>query len=157
MATVLGHDDGDVSAAELEFFIQQCFGLGIPEPYAPRVAVAVRRGTPALRKYSTEKTGSTTVTETPAGPRDVVDAYRARLKLAAGFMEKHIGHDTSFRSVAEFQGKANDAGEIPAGGRDLAIVRQLAAASHWACSRVGRHCHDHGEQVPDWAKGVADG
>jgi superfamily II DNA or RNA helicase len=157
LATVLGHDDGDVSVAELDFFIQQCLALGIPEPFAPRVVVAVRRGAPALRKYSGEKAASATVTEAPAGPREVVDAYRARLKLAAGFMEKHIGHDTTFRGVAEFQGRANDAGEIPAGGRDLATARQLAAASHWACGCVRRHCHDHGEQVPDWAKGVGDG
>jgi len=157
LATVLGHDDGDVSAAELEFFIQQCLGLGIPEPYAPRVAVAVRRGTPAMRKYSDEKAGTATATETPAGPREVVDAYRARLKLAAGFMEKHIRHDTTFRNVAEFQGRANDAGEIPAGGRDLANARQLEAASRWASGCVRRHCHTHGEQVPEWAKGIGDG
>lgn len=157
LATVLGHDDGDVSAPELDFFIQQCLSLGIPEPFAPRVAVAVRRGAPALRKYSTEKTASVTVTETPAGPREVVDAYRAQLKLAAGFMEKHIRHDTSFRNVAEFQGRANDAGEIPAGGRDLATARQLAAASRWARGCVRHHCHTHGEQVPEWAKGVDDG
>jgi superfamily II DNA or RNA helicase len=157
MATVLGHDDGDVSAAELEFFIQQCLGLGIPEPYAPRVAVAVRRGAPAQRKYSGEKTAGVTATEAPASPREVVDAYRARLKLAAGFMEKHIRHDASFRGVAEFQGRANDAGEIPAGGRDLATARQLAAASRWACGCVRRHCHAHGEQAPEWANGVGDG
>lgn len=156
-ATVLGHDDGDVSAAELDFFIQQCLGLGIPEPYAPRVAVAVRRGTPALRKYSSGKAATATEPEVPAGPRELVDAYRAKLKLAAGFMEKHIGHDASFRSVAEFQGKVNDAGEIPVGGRDLASVRQLATASRWACGCVRRHCQTHEEQVPAWAKGIADG
>jgi superfamily II DNA or RNA helicase len=157
LATVLGHDDGDVSAPELDFFIQQCLSLGIPEPFAPRVAVAVRRGAPALRKYSAEKPAGVTATETPAGPREVVDAYRAQLKLAAGFMEKHIRHDTTFRNVAEFQGRANDSGEIPAGGRDLATARQLAAASRWARGCVRRHCHTHGEQVPEWAKGVGDG
>jgi hypothetical protein len=156
-ATVLGHDDGDVSVAELEFFIQQCLGLGIPEPFAPKVAVAVRRGAPALRKYSTDKAATATAAAVPASPRELVDAYRAKLKLAAGFMEKHIGHETSLRSVAEFQGKINDAGEIPTGGRDLATVRQLATASRWACGRVRRHCQDHGEQVPAWADGVADG
>lgn len=121
------------------------------------MAVAVRRGAPALRKYSVEKTASAIATEAPAGPREMVDAYRTRLKLAAGFMEKHIGHDTSFRCVAEFQGRANDAGEIPAGGRDLATTRQLAAASRWACGCIRRHCHAHGEQVPEWANGIGDG
>ena len=51
-------------------------------------------------------------------------------------MEKHIRHDPAFRNVGEFQGKVNDAGQIPNGGRDLASVR---ATGHRVqlCMRAG--------------------
>lgn len=151
-ATVLGHDDGHVTAPELDHYIRECRALTIPEPFAPRVAVLARRGAPVFRKYAPPDTPPPE--PRPASPRDLSDTYRARLQRAAGFMEKHIGHDSGFRSVGEFQGKANDAGEIPQGGRDLATVRQLSAASGWACTRVRVHCREHGEPVPQWAEGI---
>jgi len=154
-ATVLGHDDGHVTTPELNHYIRECKTLMIPEPYAPRVAVLARRGAPVFRKYSEPETSEPEAE--PASPRDLSDTYRARLQKAAGFMEKHIGHDGTFSSVGQFQMKVNSAGKIPAGGRDLASIRQLSAASAWACEQVRDHCSLHDEQVPLWAQGVDNG
>lgn len=148
-ATVLGHEDGDVTAIELANSVELCNRLLIPEPFAPRVAVAVRQGPPVRRKYSEDTTESA---ETPAGPRDIVETYRARMRQAAGWMEKHIGHDDRFDSVSVFQVKANEAGNIIQGGRDHATARQLATAADWMAKSVREHCYDQGEQVPAWAE-----
>jgi hypothetical protein len=148
-ATVLGYEDGDVTAFELANSITLCSQLHIPEPFAPRVAVAVRQGPPARRKYSEEKAQAA---EAPVGPRDIVETYRAKLRQAAGWMEKHIGHDDRYLSVAMFQSKANDAGNIPRGGRDQASARQLATVAAWMVAQVREHCQHHGEQVPGWAE-----
>lgn len=149
-ATVLGHEDGHVPRPELDHYIRECRSLTIPEPFAPRVAVLVRRGTPPVRRYSGPGTPAPPE-ETPASPRDLSDTYRSRLDKAAGFMEKHIRHEVAFRNVGEFQGKINDAGGIPKGGRDLASVRQIATASRWACEQIRKHCEARGEPVPAWA------
>jgi superfamily II DNA or RNA helicase len=151
-ATVLGHEDGHVPVLELEHYIRECKTLAIPEPFAVRVAVIARRGHPAFRKYAKPEP-EPEPEPVPANPRDLSDTYRARLQKAAGFMEKHIGHDSRYRSVGEFQGRVNDAGSIPAGGRDLASLRQLATASDWACLQVRQHCEDRGEMIPLWARG----
>lgn len=148
-ATVLGHEDGDVTALELANSVELCNRLLIPEPFAPRVAVAVRQGPPVRRKYSEEKAEPS---EQPAGPRDIVETYRAKLRQAAGWMEKHIGHDDRFASVSVFQAAANQAGSIPMGGRDQATARQLATAADWMAARVREHCLDHNEQVPAWTE-----
>ena len=66
-------------------------------------------------------------------------------------MERHIRHVGRYRNVGEFQAKINDAGHIPTGGRDLASIRQLAAASSWACKQIREHCRARGESVPLWA------
>jgi superfamily II DNA or RNA helicase len=149
-ATVLGHEDGDVPAPELRYFIEQCAGIGIPETYAPRVAVVTRRGRPATRTYATEKPVPTVVTE--VNPRDIVQSYRAILRQAAGWMEKHIGHDSRYTTVGVFQGRANDAGGIPSGGRDQASMRQLATVADWMTARIREHCRDYGEKVPAFAE-----
>ena len=72
-------------------------------------------------------------------------------------MEKHIGHDTQFGSVGEFQYKVNQSAGIPKGGRDLATARQLATAAGYACARVREHCEaaDH-PPAPPWATGGED-
>ncbi len=153
---MLGHEDGDVLAPELRYFVEQCNGIGIPETYAPRVAVVTRRGRPAMRTYSTEQPSATapaaTATVTQANPRDIVQAYRATLKQAAGWMEKHVGHDSRFTTVGVFQGRANDAGGIPTGGRDQATTRQLATVADWMTARIREHCRTHGETVPGFAE-----
>jgi superfamily II DNA or RNA helicase len=158
-ATVLGHEDGHVPVAELDHWIRELRKLVIPEPFAPKIAVLVRRsGGTMFRGTGEPDTAATPVpTQQPASPRDLSDTYRARLRKAAGFMEKHIGHDAGFRTVGEFQGKVNDAAGIPSGGRDLATVRQLSTASSWACAHVRRHCETHGERAPDWAEGMNRG
>jgi superfamily II DNA or RNA helicase len=156
-ATVLGHADGHVPVLELNHYIEECRKLVIPEPFAPKIAVLVRRsgGGTVFPTYS--QPVAAPPEPQPANPRDLSDTYRARLKKAAGFMEKHIGHDGTFRTVAEFQGKVNDAAGIPKRGRDLATVRQLSTASGWACAWVRRHCEAHGEPLPDWAEGISHG
>lgn len=151
-ATVLGHEDGHVPALELDHYIRECNALVIPEPFAPRVAVLARRGAPAFRKYSKPEQ-EPDAEPVSANPRDLSDTYRARISKAAGFMEKHIGHEARFRSVGEFQGKINDAGGIPQGGRPGASLREIAAASDWACQQISQHCEDRGEPVPVWARG----
>lgn len=154
-ATVLGQADGHVPVLELNHYIEECRRLVIPEPFAPKIAVLVRRSGGGANFATYGRTATAAPPETqPASPRDLSDTYRTRLKKAAGFMEKHIGHDKNFRTVAEFQGKVNDAAGIPKGGRDLATVRQLSTGSSWACACVRRHCAAHGEQVPDWAEGI---
>jgi superfamily II DNA or RNA helicase len=158
-ATVLGHEDGHVPLPELTHFIAECRKLIIPEPFAPKIAVLVRRsGGGGVFATATGAQPSAAVPEPrPANPRDLSDTYRARLKKAAGFMKEHVGHDKSFRNVAEFQGRVNDAGGIPPGGRDLATLRQLSTAAAWACSCVRLHCEARGELVPEWAEGINRG
>ena len=65
-ATVLGHEDGDVTVTELGYYIPECGKLGIPESYAPRVAVIARRGAPGFTKYSKPKAEGPT--SRPASP-----------------------------------------------------------------------------------------
>ena len=154
-ATVLGHADGHVPTPELDQYISVCKSLVIPEPFAPRVAVAVRRSSEAVRK-SSEPEAHAGPTVTPASPRDLSDSYRERLRLAAGFMEKHIRHDLDFRSVGEFQGRVNGSAGIPQSGRDLASVRQLATASNWACQKIREHCDHCGETAPLWARAAGN-
>lgn len=156
-ATVLGHLDGHVPIAELDPVIAECRRLSIPEPFAPPIAVLIRRS-----GGSTARPSGVTATATaprpqpepePANPRDLSDTYRARLRTAAGFMQKHIRHDATFRSVEDFQAKINGSAGIRPGGRDQARVQQLSAASRWAASAVRHHCETHGEVVPEWAGG----
>jgi superfamily II DNA or RNA helicase len=146
-ATVLGHEDGEVDAPELFHWIEQCNNLLIPETYAPRVAVASRRR-PILRRYVKPE-----ASESPAGPRDIVQAHRAILRQAAGWMEKHIGHDSRYSNVGVFQGQANDAGGISTGGRDHATPEQLSMAADWMRARVREHCSNNNEPTPAFAKG----
>jgi superfamily II DNA or RNA helicase len=154
-ATVLGHEDGHVPLLELNHYIAECRKLVIPEPFAPKIAVLVRRsgGGDSLHAYR-PPAAAVPPERQQASPRDLSDTYRARLKKAAGFMEKHIGHDGNFRTVMEFQGRVNGAANIPTGGRDLASVRQLSTASAWACAAVRHHCESRSEPVPEWAEGI---
>lgn len=147
--TVLGQPDGDLEQPELSYYIEECNRVLIPETYALRVGVLARQGPPATRTYSKEEPP----VAKPANPRDVVDMYRAKLRQASGWMERHIGHEARFPTVGVFQGKANDAGEIPAGGRDQATAQQLALAASWMCARIREHCEANEEQVPEFAAG----
>ena len=159
-ATVLGHEDGHVPLLELNQAVEQCRQLVIPEPFAPKVAVLVRRATGGIGLRADAGPAAAAAQQPeprPASPRDLSDTYRDRLKKAAGYMQQHIRHDGTFSTVTEFQGKANAAGGIPKGGRDLATIRQLATASAWACTLVRRHCEVHGEAAPEWTEGINRG
>lgn len=164
-ATVLTQTDGDVSAIELARTITQCQEVGIPETYAPRVAVISRRYTPPLRVYSTDEqgtapeslVGTTTVvlaepvvTTAPADPRSLNRAHRSRITRAAGWMHEHLDHDSRYSHVGEFQSLANRAADIPRGGRDQASTDQLNAVADWMMARITEHCQAHNEPMPSW-------
>jgi len=53
-ASVLNQDDGDVEADELALVTDQCRDVGIPDTFAPRVAVVSRRHRPKVQVYSTD-------------------------------------------------------------------------------------------------------
>jgi superfamily II DNA or RNA helicase len=165
-ATVLTQEDGNVLADELARYIVQCKEVGIPETYAPRVAVVSRRYRPPLRVYTANEqssepgasatTSSSTVkmaTTTPADPRSLNLAHRARLAKAAGWMIDHIDHDLRYASVGVFQAQANEAANVPRGGRDQASGAQLQAAAEWMMARIIEHCEAHNETVPSWTDG----
>ncbi len=174
-ATVLTQDDGHVPATELAQVITHCKSVGIPETYAPRVAVVSRRYRPPVRVYATDS--ETDRQDTPEGaqhppaegdragqtvtikadPRSLNHAHRARLAKAAGWMSEHIDHDTRYPHVASFQAKANQAAGIRAGGRDHATVQQMIQMANWMMARITEHCRRHGEPVPSWAEEGDDG
>lgn len=154
-ATVLGHEDGEVPAAELDLYVTECRGIGIPETYAPRVAVVSRRRRPPLRTYAQAEPAASTVVTIEADPRTLNLAHRAQLDKAAAWMSYHVRHDDRWQTVGAFQGQANDAARppIPQGGRDHATSKQLAACAEWMRARVVEHCQAHKEWVPSWANG----
>lgn len=153
-ANVLGHEDGEVPAAELNQVIPILRDLQIDETYAPRFVVAARRYRPPLRTYTIQEEPTATapsVTEVN-DPRTINRIHRAKLKQAAGWMEKHIGHDSRFETVKHFQWQANQAAGIPSGGRDHASSAQLMACADWMCARIVEHCQAQEEQAPSWAR-----
>jgi superfamily II DNA or RNA helicase len=167
-ATVLTQDDGHVPAGELAQVIRQCKDVGIPETYAPRVAVVSRRYRPPLRVYAQDaespvgegniagrdrEAAGPLVTVQGADPRSLNLAHRARVKKAAGWMAEHIGHDTRYPHIASFQAKANEAVGVAPGGRDHATAGQMIEMADWMMARITEHCRRHSEPVPSWAEG----
>jgi hypothetical protein len=154
-ASVLNQDDGDVEADELALVIDQCREVGIPEPYAPRVAVVSRRHRPKVRVYSKADDSDPqqpTVTMTPADPRSLNVARRARVQLAAKFIAAHIDHEDRFDTVGMFQGRANRFSGVRAGHRDRASAEQLARMEAWMLDRIREHCETHHEDLPTWVR-----
>lgn len=165
-ATVLTQADGDVPAAELALTIAACSQVGIPETYAPRVAVVSRRYRPPLRVYSPEDettaagtaaAGGTSiavsepvVSAAQADPRSLNRAHRARVTRAASWMHEHLDHDQRYDHIGSFQNLANQAAGIPRGGRDHATTAQLTAVADWMIVRIIEHCQTHDEPVPSW-------
>lgn len=159
-ATVLDQEDGQVPADQLQWGFGVCRDVGIPEVYVPRFVVGSRRYRPPLRIYSRDEEASTRpaqgqVTVTELDPRSVNRVHRNRLKLAAGWMQKHIDHDSRYTDVRAFQALANDAAHppIPTGGRDQALSGQLAEAAQWMVDRITEHCETHNEPAPTWVRG----
>lgn len=166
-ANVLVQEDGEVLADELAKYVTQCREVGIPETYAPRVAVVSRRGRPPIRIYSTgddngpgataaddhvgKATGNATAT-IAADPRSLNKAYRRRLSAAVGWMQQHIDHDNRYDYIGIFQNHVNRAAGIPRGERDAASTDQLRSASDWVIARIAEHCQTHGEPMPSWAE-----
>lgn len=158
-ANVLGHDDGEVTSSELDQALGELTGLGIPVPYHPRVVVWGRRhSTAPARRYAPTAADPApapepkTPTVTEANPRELNRMHRARLSKAAGWAKVHIGHDSRYVNVAQFQYFASDAADIPKGGRDQASTRQLEICFGWMRDRVVEHCRQFGEEVPSWAQ-----
>jgi len=154
---VLGHDDGEVGQAEFDAASPELLALGMPVVYHPQAVVYSRRHqAPWTRpEDDTERAReprSSTLTIEAANPRDLIQVHRARCTSAAGWMSQHIDHDAKFRSVGQFQSKANDAAGIPTGGRDQASLLQLERCSEWMRARAREHCDRHNEEVPTWAR-----
>lgn len=148
-ATVLGEPDGEVDADELDRVLELCVQMGIPEPYAPRVAVVARRAQAAAPIYT--RTDTIPVSVEPTDPRTLNKALRERIKVAAQWMAVHQAHDSTYPNVQIFQGKANDAAGIPAGGRDKATPEQLRKCGAWMVAQVKAHCKALDEPYPQWA------
>lgn len=170
-ATVLGQDDGHVPVDELNWAIDACKQLTVPVVYAPRFAVGSRRR-PIFRRYAgpeepePENEFATHPLQsrpqpppTEANPRDVNRAYRAQISKAAGWMHSHVGHDTRYESVIQFQAKVNGAAtpKIRRGGRDKATSQQLRQCAEYAAAAIARHCDEHGCRRPAWVDGEDEG
>jgi superfamily II DNA or RNA helicase len=164
-AVVLGHADGETDGKELnDQWIPVCADLGIPETYAPKVAVASRRVRPKVQVYAQPELTAEEVTpavRTPANPRDVNLAYRAQITQAAAWMTRHIDHDDSYDTIGAFQTAVNKATGIPFDGkgkgmRDAATGPQLKAAAEWARSEIARHCETRECRAPGWIVGGDD-
>nr|WP_281283132.1 DEAD/DEAH box helicase family protein [Kutzneria buriramensis] len=83
-ATVLTQPDGEVLADELACYVCQCREVGIPETYAPRVAVVSRR----------HQAAAVTLLR-PADPRGL--ASRARIAALTDWMGGHLGRDPALQ------------------------------------------------------------
>ena len=152
-ATVLGESDGTVMAPELEAAIAICLELSIPEPYAPRVAVASRKLGARLPLYTQAQPVSVGLQVRPADPRTLNKARRARITSVTGWMKHHLEHDARFDGIAAFQGQANSAAGLKVGGRDLATPEQLAHVEDWMLTRIREHCDTNGCALPAAARG----
>lgn len=143
---VLGHENGEVEAWELDAAREALNSWGIPSPYHLRAVAFNRNYQAPTPRYSDVDP----VMVSDAHPRDMNRVYRAQLSQAAGWMYEHINHDARFSSAAVFQSMANDQAYIPKGGRDQASTIQLAAAVGWMLDRIMEHCIEMGEEVPSW-------
>jgi hypothetical protein len=162
---VLGHEDGETDGKQLQDqWIPVCADLGIPETYAPRVAVASRRVQVPVRVYAppddqpAEPSPGNGVQRSPANPRDVNKGHRETLKKAADWMSQHIGHDSDYENVGAFQHAINRAANIPydengKGMRGSATPVQLETAVAFAQAETTRHCEAKGCPLPHWMRG----
>jgi len=142
-ANVLDQEDGEVLAPELDHYLAACANIGIPQTFAPRIAVIARRPPPSWRTYSRGEP----LSAMPANPRDVNLAHRARINELTRYMVAHIGHETRFQDVRQFQAKANEAAGIPNGERDQADNDKLKLLWSWVRDRVVEHCQAHNEPL----------
>lgn len=160
-ATVMGQEDGEVQASELAAWVAQLQPLGVPEVYAPAVAVASRKMPAFPRIYSVDRAAPRepkAPTRTAPDPRTLNKLRRAHLDRMAKWFGWHPGHEgvpqeEARRTIGIFQGKANDAAGIPSGGRDMASDVQLAAAEAWMTDTIYSHCNRTGCEVPSWLGG----
>lgn len=160
-ATVMGQDDGEVMASELAAWVAQLQPLGVPEVYAPAVAVASRKMPAFPRIYSVDR-GTPREPQTPTrsapDPRTLNKLRRSHLDKMAKWYGWHPGHEDLTKTEAQrnlsiFQSKANEHAGIPPKGRDMASDAQLAAAEAWMTGMIYNHCERTGCEVPRWLAG----
>ena len=160
IADVLGHDNGEVVAAELVRAGEGLMSFGIPECYHPRAIVWQRGYRAAVPRYAppqvpeqaaASEPSASSVVVTEANPRDLNRIHRSQIATAAGWFQRHVDHDSTYETVAYFQADANRAAGIPRGGRDRATTKQLQTCARWMRRHVAQHCERHGEAVPTWA------
>lgn len=147
-ATVLGVEDGQVMADELNAAIALCRQVTIPEVYAPRVAVAGRAMPSHLPLYTERSRPQpvSVVVEKPADPRSLNLARRQRVTAIGRWMSKHVEHDARYTNIGTFYGMANSEAGLPAKGAwPDATAQQLEIVEHWMLTRVREHCAVHEE------------
>jgi hypothetical protein len=153
-ATVLGVDDGQVLADELEAARELCRLVTIPEVYAPRVAVAGRAMPTRLPLY-TERSrpqAVTAVLEKPVDPRSLNLARRQRVTAIGRWMSQHVGHDSRFETIGVFYGMANGEAGLPAKGAwPNATPAQLEIVEQWMLTRIREHCATYADCTLPWA------
>lgn len=145
-ATVLGAPDGEVLADELEDWNVQLAAVGVPLTYTPNIVVASRQVPQFPRIYSEPEGGPRS--RSAADPRTLNKLRRQRMTTLAGWMARHLDHDSRWAAPAWFQNEANDAAGIPRGGRDRATETELAAAEAWMTEKIFQHCEAHGCTPP---------
>lgn len=147
-ATVLGAADGEVLAPELIDWEKELSRVHVPAVYAAGVAVAARRVAQFPSRIYSVAPEVAEPGRTVADPRTMNNLRRDRAKTLAGWMNGHLDHDQRWTNIAHFQGAANEAAGIPAGGRNMASDEQLAACEAWMAARILEHCDDSGCNPP---------
>lgn len=142
-ATVLGHEDGDVSPIEINHYEPLCQANGIPLIWTPRIALIARGERPHRQYYSQP---STTKTEA-ANPRDTNTAWNSRVGELYRLMAVHIQHDPRYADIRQFQRLANEAAKLNGGERREANSDQLNVIYLWMHSRIQEHYRDFCTEV----------
>lgn len=153
VATVLGHEDGDATKREIDYYEPLLQANGIPLVYTPRVTVVARQERPIRRVYVEEER---TVDIQSANPRDLNLAHRKKIKDLSNLMAVHIAHDPRYRDIRHFQALANEAAVIAAGERQDATPGQLGNITRWMGKRLSEHYSLHcSDVVPDYVQDAA--
>lgn len=152
LADVLGHENGEVTKAELDTNADGLSAFGIAPPWHPNALAWARTSyQPNVPRYGEPKEPASTVVVDEPHPRDLNQMWRAKIDDAARWMAQHVVHDDRYPSVGYFQAAASREAFIPKGGRDQAAPKQLRTCAKWMCARIVEHCERHGEVVPPWA------
>ena len=141
-ATVVGANDGEVSADELADWNVQLAVRGVPLTYTPNIVVAARQIPKFPRIYAEDLPDGST-RRTAADPRTINKIHRQRATTLARWMAGHLEHDDRWQEPSWFQNDANAFAGIPKGGRDQATEIQLGMVEAWMTEKIIEHCDKH--------------